>query len=325
MKRCALLGLLLVLMNGWCWAARIHLADGSIVESEKVWRSDGFVHFILSGTQSVEIRYSEKIVTHIEGVADQARPNAVRRFPQQEGQRAQPPATLPTAKRVAPAESQSANQKPMVHAVSPPNQSPKPSSKTADALYAEVAQFNEVNFYDPRRPLKYWASSDIKTNSLNSAIKALAEKYRRTPQWVETHMGKSNNLGQIHRNLIAHLLDNNSTSSDLSHKPIPEVASTQEAKQPPTTSKDREGGIDPESVRALFDRQLDLPEGLLFYNPRREFKYWSSEDSHHHSLDEAIAALAAQYGQSREWIEVHMGNSNSLAKIHENLTRASHH
>ena len=60
-------------------------------------------------------------------------------------------------------------------------------------------------------------------------------------------------------------------------------------------------------------------EGLLFYNPRREHKYWISKTSHHNTLEAAIAALAEKYARSPEWVKINMGNTNSLYKIHKNL------
>jgi hypothetical protein len=59
--------------------------------------------------------------------------------------------------------------------------------------------------------------------------------------------------------------------------------------------------------------------GVLFYDPRRNYKYWVASDSKHHTLDEAIAALASRYSRSPDWIINHLGDTNDLSEIHRNL------
>lgn len=64
--------LLLLLLIGWVTvsgavADKVLLKDGSVEESVRVWETDRYVHFILKGTRSVEIRYAKEIVDHIEG------------------------------------------------------------------------------------------------------------------------------------------------------------------------------------------------------------------------------------------------------------------
>ena len=59
--------------------------------------------------------------------------------------------------------------------------------------------------------------------------------------------------------------------------------------------------------------------GILFYDPRRSYKYWVSSESKHHTLDEAIETLANQYARSTEWVINHLGETNDLAEIHRNL------
>jgi hypothetical protein len=135
-------------------------------------------------------------------------------------------------------------------------------------------------FYDPRRPYKYWADKNSKHKSYTEAIQALAKKYKSTQQWVQAHMGDSNDLDQIHRNLA---------------KPQPKQVSP---KTQPTAST--------------------APE-LLFYNPRRPYPYWISKQSKHKSYKEAIQALAKQYDRSPEWIKLNMGATNDLNEIHRNL------
>jgi hypothetical protein len=62
--------------------------------------------------------------------------------------------------------------------------------------------------------------------------------------------------------------------------------------------------------------------GIPFYNPRRSYPYWTSSALKHKSYQEAIKTLAQEYGKSSQWIQRHMGNSNDLTQIHENLSKA---
>jgi hypothetical protein len=135
-------------------------------------------------------------------------------------------------------------------------------------------------FYDPRRPYKYWADKDSKYKSYKEAIAALAKKYHCTPEWVQEHMGNTNDLAQIHLNLT---------------KPQSE-----------------------QTVTKAVPGANQTPE-VLFYNPRRPYPYWSGEKSKHKSYKEAIQALAKKYDRSPEWIQQNMGATNDLAEIHKNL------
>lgn len=63
----------------------------------------------------------------------------------------------------------------------------------------------------------------------------------------------------------------------------------------------------------------DDTAGILFYDPRRPYKYWVAADSKHRTLDEAIRSLAKQYSRSTEWVIDHLGETNDLAEIHQNL------
>jgi hypothetical protein len=72
-----------------------------------------------------------------------------------------------------------------------------------------------------------------------------------------------------------------------------------------------------------FDRALaPRSPGIPFYNPRRSFPYWTSKALKHKSYQEAIKTLAQEYGKSSQWVQKHMGNSNDLNQIHENLSKA---
>lgn len=82
------------------------------------------------------------------------------------------------------------------------------SAKVAQAPPAEIriedldgTQSEGPFFYNPRKPLKYWISESKGYETLNEALAALAQQYHQTPEWVEAHMGQTNNLNVIHRNL----------------------------------------------------------------------------------------------------------------------------
>jgi len=72
-------------------------------------------------------------------------------------------------------------------------------------------------------------------------------------------------------------------------------------------------------------RALALPQGrpnasaVLFYDPRRPKKYWSSPARQHDSYREAVSALAADFDRSPEWVEQHMIESNDLMEIRRHL------
>ena len=62
-------------------------------------------------------------------------------------------------------------------------------------------------------------------------------------------------------------------------------------------------------------------DDVLFYNPRRTYKYWSGPDTKHNTLKEAIAALASRFDSSPEWVEQNLGDTNSLGQIYRNLSK----
>ena len=65
----------------------------------------------------------------------------------------------------------------------------------------EAASDTGIPFYDPRRPQKYWTGRNSRHRTLEEAVDALATEYERTPDWIRAHLGDSNDLGEIHRNL----------------------------------------------------------------------------------------------------------------------------
>jgi hypothetical protein len=94
------------------------------------------------------------------------------------------------------------------------------------------------------------------------------------------------------------------------------------AGQPPGTKQ-------PSSLKkAVLKKKLQSPAnnagslkatGLEFYNPRRPYKYWTGKNAKYNTFKEAVAALSAQYERSPEWIQHHMGTTNSIDEIHRNL------
>lgn len=165
-----------------------------------------------------------------------------------------------------------------------------PSSKKNEAAKKELQGHADntgslnstgLEFYNPRRPHKYWTSKSAKHNTFDEAVAALAEQYGRSPEWIQHHMGTTNDLAEIHHNLTNRKQDTAAKiQEDDNDKPFPEI---------------------------------------LFYDPRRSHKYWTSTTAKYNSFKEAIAALAEKYERSTDWVQKHMGNTNNLSEIHQNL------
>ncbi|MBI5578643.1 MAG: hypothetical protein HY895_05765 [Deltaproteobacteria bacterium] len=168
---------------------------------------------------------------------------------------------------------------------------PRPASETPSAppsagtlaLPQGRPNASVVLFYDPRRPKKYWSSPARQHDSYREAVSALAADFDRPVEWVEQHMIDSNDLMEIRRHL-----EDRRTSGD----------ETQSAK------------------RATAETAVE------FYNPRRPAKYWTSETAHHNSLAEALQALASEFSETPEWVELHMAASNDLNVIRQSLIQA---
>lgn len=164
----------------------------------------------------------------------------------------------------------------------------KPNSKGGKKALDQIRATSKSNglvFYDPRRPRKYWINATAKYNTFQEAVAALAKQYDRSPQWIQDHMGETNDLQEIHQNLA--------------------------------TGKSN-------STPNLTKAEPALSKKIEFYNPRRAQKYWTSSTSKHDTYSDAIATLAKQYDRSSQWVQKYMGQTNDLLKIHENLkTRKS--
>jgi hypothetical protein len=339
------------------YADRIILKDGTIVVSERVWQTEDHVHFILIGTDDVEIRYAKEIVVKIEQQGIAVKPDVVRK-----------PHKTPSASKRIPANPvrPTTGTGTSAEIVS---KSPLPSQSMAGSDEAIVKTNRGLSFYDPHREKRYWASRNSTFDTLNDALKALADIYNQSPQWVADNMGEENNLATIHANLIqrqkaelaaaglkkvpakpsqhlfyvkgrdypyhvgpgkdfktqAEAIDalalqyhqsadwvrqkiGNQNELEKIHQRLSQTAA-------PTADKAQT------SINQAGSRQSSpsLPDGLLFYNPRRDQKYWTGKMSRHNTLQEAMHALAKQYGVTTEWIETHMGNTNDLSAIHRNI------
>lgn len=322
--------LLLIALPIWSQADEVHLKDGQRLTSPRAWVEGDYAHFILQGTSDVEIRYDLEIVDRILTA---------------EGKQIYPAGAAPAETiTVEPAEVQTPTPVPVP---TPPKsvQAPKakkiPEASSAPPalvdidtklLRARAKKLREVPFYDPRRKQKYWAASQSRHNDLNSAVAALAELFKRPTGWVTAHMGNTNDLSQIHLNLIRQLENWNqpqppSTGNVTANKATPKKVPAKAAPiaEGPKKSGAKSAETSPKAVRASNPFATNLPDtqGPLFYSPRRPKKFWANETSRHDSLSAAINALAEQYGQPVEWIEAHMGESNSLQGIHRNLTEAA--
>jgi hypothetical protein len=156
-----------------------------------------------------------------------------------------------------------------------------PVSKSHAAAGLSGAAAGGISFYDPRRPRKYWTSPTSQHDTLQEAVEVLATEFDRSPEWVLAHMGESNDLAEIRRSLADSL------------------QTTPEKPQAPS---------------------IDLSaEAILFYNPRRAYKYWTSQSGRYQTLLEAIDALAQEYDRSPQWVETYMGETNDVQEIRRNL------
>jgi hypothetical protein len=144
----------------------------------------------------------------------------------------------------------------------------------------DTSKTKGLEFYNPRRPQKYWTSATSKHHFFKEAVATLAKQYDRSPEWIQHHMGETNDLYEIHQNLSRGKLD------------APVEVPEDDAKKVPET---------------------------LFYNPRRPQKYWTSVSSKHNSFKEAIAAMAKEYERTPQWVQQYMGTTNNLSEIHQNL------
>jgi hypothetical protein len=318
-------------------ADRIILKDGTIEQSDRVWESDRYVHFILQGTQTVEIRYAKEIVARIEhdGI-DQ--PIAIQ--PPHVADRPNPVGPLPT---------------PLQQATKLKGAEPGPKQTLPmDAVIVDssvIANNRDVKFYDPRRPQKYWAARSSRHDSASAAIDALARLYGKPAEWIESHMGEENDLGVIHERLtrasgqetqnsaegiikyptVGNAPESVGSIGKASQIPFSDHPVTADRSNPDIVQKGAAGGAaHPEVNRAsiigestlpiaMRHRKIfpEIPKGIQFYDPRRAEKYWSDETHRYNSLHGALKGLADFYGVSEAWVGEHLGKTNDLYQIHQ--------
>jgi hypothetical protein len=342
---CSIL-LILVLAGGTLVATadEVHLKDGQRLRSTRAWVVGDYAHFILDGTADVEIRYALEIVDRIVSSEGKLIYPEIQDTPHIDIQDTptSPVAAEPVPKQPTPVQPQIESQP--AASKTPPAKKRQvaldieqrlPVGLDTKLLRAKAKKLRETPFYDPRRTKKYWAYSQSRHDDVTDAVEALAELFGRSSHWVTQHMGNTNDLGQIHLNLIRRL--------EQVHQPLPSdtggaqktaTPNTGEAAAPLPTAlqkKPIEKAKSPakpaktkKTVRSSNPFASNLPdtEGPFFYNPRRPKKFWANESSRHNALADALNALSQQYGRPVSWIESHMGASNSLHEIHRNLTEA---
>ena len=283
MKQFAIIFFIIILVPQWAMADIIYFNDGmKTVCQERAWEENQEVKCEYEGTV---ISYQKKDVLRIqklktpqktEPASDpvKTRPKPPTKATSQPSDSApadtqqQPPAM--TAKQPSETKTSSAGQKPSQKKIIAPGPAePTGGSKTGG-----------LEFYNPRRPQKYWTSASAKHQTFEQAIAALAKQYDRSPEWITRQMGETNDLDEIHRNLSGGKLD------------------------------------DSAETKVPLEKK---PSAMLFYSPRRPNKYWTGGAAKHKTFKQAISALAAQYERSEQWVQQHMGDSNDLREIHENL------
>ncbi len=77
----------------------------------------------------------------------------------------------------------------------------------------------------------------------------------------------------------------------------------------------------PPSLRTLPGPEPPRKQGPPFYDPRRPKRYWSSPTRHHDTYEQAVAALAAEFGKPAPWVEERLAESNDLNEIRDRLRR----
>jgi hypothetical protein len=166
----------------------------------------------------------------------------------------------------------------------PPAQEPAPAPPPSAGAASSTppADSSGIAFYDPRRPQKYWSSESRHHATFRDAISALAEEFNRPEAWIEENLGNSNELSEIRRTLASRL------SQSAAANAAPDSAFT----------------------------------AMEFYNPRRTEKYMTGPEAKHDSFLDAVDALAREFDKPADWVERHMGESNDVGEIRQNLKNA---
>lgn len=342
-------------------ADRIILKDGTAIESDRVWQTKDHIHFILKGTRDVEIRYAREIVAKIETAGSLAQPRPANKSTSTTGtdktvvsepkHRTASPKTKPDAatRKVSPTPKVSdamdngfiqtnrgvsfydpRRQKRYWASRNSKHDTLDSALQALSKIYARSSQWVASNmgeennleaihtnlirkrnaenstaeangdaalksgqlFFAKGRPFPYHIGpgKDYKTRS--EALNALAHQYHRSAEWIQHRIGGENDLQKIHRLLV------------------------QTTKRSPRSASKKD-------QQPKHHQVSQIPaQGVQFYNPRRDHKYWTGKMSRHNTLQEALQALAEQYGVPTDWIETHMGNTNDLSTIHRNIKKS---
>lgn len=343
-------------------ADRVVLKDGTVEESDRVWESDTYVHFILKGTQAVEIRYAKEIVERIER-ADGASHGI---SPERSGNIT----PHPTPSTGAAPSMASPDKAATAQGLAPPRATQVTEVKAIQLDRSVIERYRGLTLYDPRRPQRYWTDRQSKHATYAAAMAALAAQYERPAAWVEEHLGEENDLGAIHAHLIAAVEADAAPPQDqlvpaddadpLFHDPrrplgyqtgincffdnkneaLKDLAG--QYQQPVEWVEANMGKTNTlrlvhENLARAASQEITrtastdlaprkpaqvIPAGIRFYDPRRPEKYWASPADHYTNLQEAIKSLAEAYGVPTTHIEAHMGDSNDLAQIHANIQKS---
>jgi hypothetical protein len=164
-----------------------------------------------------------------------------------------------------------------------PSRRPVPAPKLEPPSASTPPMPKGIAFYDPRRPKKYWSSATRQHDTFRDAVSALAEEFNRPAAWIEENLGDSNELSEVRETLASRLSE--SASANKTSAPAP-------------------GGV------------------IEFYNPRRAQKYMTGPGTSYDSFLEALNALARDFDKPPDWVEQHMGESNDVDQIRQNLKAA---
>jgi hypothetical protein len=283
---------ILICLPALAAAKIILLKDGTRVEAENIQEEDGLIRFSLPGYEGIFITYSKDIVDGIfdedqlpaEPASKASTEDTAAVDESEPGFAAAADESEPVPPDATVGADNSRQTSPELAAT--PRPQPEVAAAPETALSASVGEYTDysgIEFYNPRRRFKYWTGPDEKHRRFEEAVEVLAERFGRSPEWVIANLGDANDLALIHLHLAERLQDK----------------SSEEVAPPPNTI------------------------GVAFYDPRREYKYWSGPDRKHRSLEEAVESLAEQYNRPAEWIRAHLGASNDLAEVHRNLATAA--
>ncbi len=274
-----------MLIPGHVLSDRIVLKDGTIEVSEHIWESEKYVHFILKGTKAVEVRYAKEIVARVEKESPET-PDDTKPLKKEGDVEIKTAFTgIRVPGKVPPFRNPESENESITKP--PLENSPPVKSRVASKIQIDrsmIAKNRNTSFYDPRRPKRYWAFHNSHHTTLKGALQAMAKLYGKPAEWVEANMGEENDLGIIHSRLMA--------------------------------------AYDSDADQMNQSDEAPASAATVFHDARRPLAFQTNEKRFFRTRDEALADLSEQYGQPVAWISVHMGKTNLLRDIHENLAKA---